>query len=121
MTIWIVSGVAAFYASICVWLGFELWRAPLVGDDDHFVSGKMMDAANNERTVATGLMLAIAFAILLLFVMPIAISRMVKPASSHFPPPVTQSPASVLVSKTSQQLLKPQPPPPELLEEFRSL
>jgi hypothetical protein len=28
MTIWIVSGVAAFYALIIIWLGIELWRAP---------------------------------------------------------------------------------------------
>jgi hypothetical protein len=27
MAIWIVSGVAAFYALIIIWLGFELWRA----------------------------------------------------------------------------------------------
>jgi hypothetical protein len=39
MTIWIVSGVAAFYASIIIWLGFEIWRAPLVGGDDHFAAG----------------------------------------------------------------------------------
>jgi hypothetical protein len=32
MAIWIVSGVATFYALIIIWLGFELWRAPLVDE-----------------------------------------------------------------------------------------
>jgi hypothetical protein len=36
MTIWIVSGVIAFYALIIVWLGFQLWRAPLVDEQAMF-------------------------------------------------------------------------------------
>jgi hypothetical protein len=37
MAIWIVSGVAAFYALIIIWLGFELWRAPLVDEQGHIL------------------------------------------------------------------------------------
>ena len=33
MTLWIVGGVAAFYAFSLLWLGFEIWRAPLVNDE----------------------------------------------------------------------------------------
>jgi hypothetical protein len=27
MTIWIVSGILALHAVLCVWLGLSLWRA----------------------------------------------------------------------------------------------
>ena len=37
MAIWIVSGVAAFYALIISWLGIELWRAPLVDEQGHIL------------------------------------------------------------------------------------
>jgi hypothetical protein len=33
MTFWILSGVAAFYAFSLLWLGVEIWRAPLVNDE----------------------------------------------------------------------------------------
>jgi hypothetical protein len=38
MTIWIVSGVIAFYALIIIWLGFQLWRVSLVDQE-----GRILD------------------------------------------------------------------------------
>jgi hypothetical protein len=74
-----------------------------------------MNASDSDHTAAMGFFFSIVLAIVLVFVMSLAINRMTVPTSSQIP--VVTNPATFTASMQvgRQRLPKPQPPPPELL------
>jgi hypothetical protein len=49
MNIWILGGMAAFYAMPIVQLAYEIWRAPLVDDE-----GQIIEERSTLRSVLNG-------------------------------------------------------------------
>jgi hypothetical protein len=76
----------------------------------------LMQSMETHSSPVRGLLLAMALAVALIFVLPIIVLKALRAASPQFPVAVVNAPMPSLIKQDSASLPKPQPPPAELLK-----
>jgi hypothetical protein len=75
----------------------------------------LMQSMETHSSPIRGLLLAMALAVALIFVLPIIVLKAVRSAPQA-PTPVVSAPVSRVLPQPNESLPKPQPPPPELMQ-----